>query len=328
MEKKKNNWLMWILLVFLPPIGIIYVWAIKKDFPQNKKIILSIVFALWFVFALANSENDTSDKEEKSKQASQPQIDNYVDINYLELYNNYKTYVDKFVKVSVKVTHVSSDGFNTDEGIDGLTSMITFELTDDQQSLKENDYVTVIGRVDDKILGYLYIKDTIIEETGDSAKNNYDKSQKQYKEKQNKAKEKAQKAEKKQQKKAAQKAKTDKETYIKDCKEYNYKDLLRDPDKYKGKKITLTIQISQKLNGGLFDKNTYYRGYTKGEYDIWMEDEYLISDCRVDDDTKLLDEDIITIYGEFAGIEELERALTGTKDEIPLIKVKYLTLNK
>ena len=50
--KKNRNVLMWILLIFIPPIGIIYMWVSKKEFSMKKKIILSIVFAVWFLIAM------------------------------------------------------------------------------------------------------------------------------------------------------------------------------------------------------------------------------------------------------------------------------------
>lgn len=60
-EKKKNNWLLWILLTFLSPIGIVYMWITKKDFPSKKKIILTIIFGLWFLIILGNTNMSTND---------------------------------------------------------------------------------------------------------------------------------------------------------------------------------------------------------------------------------------------------------------------------
>lgn len=50
--KKNRNVLMWILLIFIPPIGIIYMWVSKKEFSMKKKIILSVIFAVWFLIAM------------------------------------------------------------------------------------------------------------------------------------------------------------------------------------------------------------------------------------------------------------------------------------
>ena len=49
-------------------------------------------------------------------------------------------------------------------------------------------------------------------------------------------------------------------------------------------------------------------------------------DCRIDDSTRLLEDDILTIYGEFAGLQTVTRALTGTKEDVPAIKAYYIDI--
>lgn len=73
-KKKKGNILMWILLVLFPPVGIIYMWIAKKHFTTMKKIILTIIFALWFCFSLfvgndTNSSNTASSPSDESESA-------------------------------------------------------------------------------------------------------------------------------------------------------------------------------------------------------------------------------------------------------------------
>lgn len=121
-------------------------------------------------------------------------------------------------------------------------------------------------------------------------------------------------------------AKKEKQAFIDKCKEYNYKDILRYPDKYKGKKIKVTVKIYQKFGGGLFDGSEYYRSYTNDDYDTWMNNEFVFTDERESDDTKLLEDDIIVIYGTYDGTKKIERALTNTDDEVPIIKAKYITI--
>lgn len=121
-------------------------------------------------------------------------------------------------------------------------------------------------------------------------------------------------------------AKKAKQAFIDKCKEYNYKDILRYPDKYKGKKIKVTVKIYQKFGGGLFDDSEYYRSYTNDDYDTWMNNEFVFTDERESDDTKLLEDDIIVIYGTYDGTKKIERALTNTDDEVPIIKAKYITI--
>jgi len=120
-----------------------------------------------------------------------------------------------------------------------------------------------------------------------------------------------------------------KEDYMKSCKKYDYKKLLRDPDDYIGKRINLKVKISQVMDGGWFDDGTYYRCYTDNEgYDVYFDDEYYIADARTEKDVKLLNDDVITVYGEYIGCESLTRALTGTQDEIPKINMFYVKLHE
>lgn len=117
-----------------------------------------------------------------------------------------------------------------------------------------------------------------------------------------------------------------KEEFIALCQEIPYKTLARYPEDYIGQPIVITVKIEQILNGGFFDDNQYYRVYTNDEYDLWMGDEYFMYDERVDDDMRLLEEDIIKVYAEFLGTETVERALTNTKEEVPAFKAMYIEL--
>lgn len=60
-QNKKSNWLLWVMLIFLPPFGILYMWIAKKELSQQKKKMLSIIFAIWFLFCIvvANMQKTT-----------------------------------------------------------------------------------------------------------------------------------------------------------------------------------------------------------------------------------------------------------------------------
>ena len=118
-----------------------------------------------------------------------------------------------------------------------------------------------------------------------------------------------------------------KEEFISSCQEISYKDLLRNPEIYVGQRIKIVVKIQQVLQGGWLDDNEYYRVQTDNDgYELYLDDEYFMYDYRVDDNTKLLQDDILEIYAEFAGLETVKRALTGTSEEIPAIKAYYVTL--
>jgi len=110
------------------------------------------------------------------------------------------------------------------------------------------------------------------------------------------------------------------------CKEYAYKEIARNPKNFVGEKIVLTVKVYQILEGGLWGEEEYYRAYTNDEYGLWLGDEYIIYDDRLNDDTKVLQDDILKVYGTVAGVKEITRALTGVTEEIPAINMKYLEL--
>lgn len=60
-QNNKSNWLLWVLLIFLPPFGILYMWIAKNEMDQKKKKTLSIVFAVWFLLCVViGSNNETT----------------------------------------------------------------------------------------------------------------------------------------------------------------------------------------------------------------------------------------------------------------------------
>lgn len=125
-------------------------------------------------------------------------------------------------------------------------------------------------------------------------------------------------------KRAEEQAKLDVESYKAQCKkigsEFSYKDLMRYPEEYKGELVTIDLKISQTMDYS----RKYYRCYAdKNGRNAYYGDEYYVSDYRTTDDTKLLDEDIIRVYGTFDGLEVITRALTSTSEEIPKIKMLY-----
>lgn len=117
-----------------------------------------------------------------------------------------------------------------------------------------------------------------------------------------------------------------KDDFIASCQEIPYKTLARNPSDYIGAHIVLKVKVSQIIQGGMFDNNQYYRVYTNDEYNMWLGDEYFMYDSRNDDDTKILQGDILNVYAEFNGVETIERALTGAKEDVLSIKAVYIEL--
>ncbi len=60
-DKKKfyeTKWFLWLFLILFPLIGIILLWVVHKDMKKNKKIILSVIFAIWFIILMVTPSGD------------------------------------------------------------------------------------------------------------------------------------------------------------------------------------------------------------------------------------------------------------------------------
>lgn len=127
--------------------------------------------------------------------------------------------------------------------------------------------------------------------------------------------------------KPTKKPKTKKEIkgdYIKSCKEYSYKKVLRNPDKYIGKKIKVKVKISSVHEKGLLTPTKYYFANSKGDYG-WYGDQYGIFDKRNAEKPKLLEDDIIEVYGEIAEPEETSSLIVNSQ-ELFCIDMKYVKI--
>ena len=115
--------------------------------------------------------------------------------------------------------------------------------------------------------------------------------------------------------------------YKAECQTVDYKELCRYPEKYEGTKIVVKVKVSQIIDANFSGSEKAWRTYTDNSgYGFYADDEYYMLDKRGSDTVKILDDDIINVYGEFTGLEKITRALTSTTDELPRIEVKYADL--
>lgn len=105
--------------------------------------------------------------------------------------------------------------------------------------------------------------------------------------------------------------------YKAECQTVDYKELCRYPEKYEGTKIVVKVKVSQIIDANFSGSEKAWRTYTDNSgYGFYADDEYYMLDKRGGDAVKILDDDIINVYGEFTGLEKITRALTET---IPII---------
>lgn len=112
--------------------------------------------------------------------------------------------------------------------------------------------------------------------------------------------------------------------------ELNYKDVMRNPDNYVGQYFCVTVKVSTVENGSLFSGyDKAYKAYTNDDYNLWLGDLiYLLDnrDAKSEEYIKILEDDIITVYGRFDSLVETKNALNGTKGEEMSLQILYVEL--
>lgn len=110
------------------------------------------------------------------------------------------------------------------------------------------------------------------------------------------------------------------------CKKIEYKELARTAEDIVGTKIKLKGEIQQVAVESEDGVSEYLISVTKDEYDFWSDNVYVYFDTS-NFDTKLLDEDIVVLYGEVAGTETYTSIL-GESITIPKVNAVYVTLKE
>lgn len=114
------------------------------------------------------------------------------------------------------------------------------------------------------------------------------------------------------------------------AQELKYKDIMRNPEKYKGQYFFVTVKILTVENGSLFSSyDKAYKAYTNDEYGFWLGDMiYLLDnrDTKSDEYIRILEDDIIIAYGRFDDLVQTKNALNGTKSEEMSLQLLYVEL--
>lgn len=107
--------------------------------------------------------------------------------------------------------------------------------------------------------------------------------------------------------------------YIEECQPFQYKEFFRYEEKYKGTKVSLVLEVAQVMEDGL---RCYSYAGDSGE----PGDEYIIIDDRAEKDMRILENDTISVWGEYIGTADMTRALTDVAEDLPAVSAKYIEL--
>lgn len=250
----------------------------------------------------ANDKNGTAPKGGEVK-ATPVAVENSTVLYYMDLYENYEQYENQYVTISAPLSYATDDIINVKGDINGVTGMIHIALLEPRTDLKEGDYVTVTGRIENKALGYLYMKDANISATGQEPAKIYEQQKQEY------------------DARVAEREAGIKQEFVNSCQRYGYEELMRYPDTYKDKPIVNTLVVEQVMPGGFLSSEGYRC------YEVGTENEVVLIDDRETMEPKFVEGDTITVYGTYYGTEKMTRLLTGEKISVPCIEFRYADFN-
>lgn len=112
-----------------------------------------------------------------------------------------------------------------------------------------------------------------------------------------------------------------KEDYIDLCISAEYESIARNPNDYKGAYITFKGTVLQVIEGS----TVTLRINQENKNDKWANDTWLITYSPAQNESRILEDDTIIVYGKCLGITSYQSVL-GQKITVPSMKMEYYTL--
>lgn len=111
--------------------------------------------------------------------------------------------------------------------------------------------------------------------------------------------------------------------YKSNCGTVNYTDVARNPNNYIGESVVFkgkVVQIQENGNNVILRVNV-----TEGEYGIWDDTLYIEYKRKSENESRVLEDDIITVYGKMNGIKNYQ-AVMGNQISIPYLLAEYIDI--
>ena len=291
--------------------------------PKSILVVVLIVFAILFVlFVIAGLSSNSDDNSSSVAEVEKIPESEILDFDYLTLYDNYKDYEGKYVRIAGCISSVDPDFITFREGLSGLTGEIYCTMSesaaDEVKNCKEGDYVCIVGKSADKTLKTLNIEECYIDSTNEVARSFYEtmKSKRQAEESEAAAaKEEQERIEKEE---AEAQAAIDEENFKANCQTISYSDIARDSQGLKGQDFTFTGEVIQ-VSG-----NTYRMDVTLDEFGVYSDT--IVFNYDTGDGNRILENDIVTIWGTSKGLLTYTSIL-GAEVTVPEIDAKYVSIN-
>lgn len=122
------------------------------------------------------------------------------------------------------------------------------------------------------------------------------------------------------------KAEQEKQTFIDSCQTYTFEQMARNPQNFKGTKVKLTGEVVQVMADS-YSTNLRVNITKKGNYSTYYTDTIYVVYHPESGEDKILEDDIITIYGTSQG-DCSYKTVMGSEVTLPNIEAKYITIQK
>ena len=132
----------------------------------------------------------------------------------------------------------------------------------------------------------------------------------------------------KEQKEAEEKARKEQEesSFKASCQNYTFEQMARNPDKFKGTNVKLTGEVVQVMEG-LYSNSLRVNITKEGTYTTYYKDTIYVNYVPEEGEDKILEDDIITIYGTARGDYSYTSTI-GATVTLPFVDGKYITIEK
>ena len=117
-------------------------------------------------------------------------------------------------------------------------------------------------------------------------------------------------------------AQAEMEAHMATCASCSYTEISRNPEAYRGQRAVFTGEVIQVM------ESTFYSAYrvnvTRGDYGLWTDTIYVVYYGDTSQN-RFLEDDIVTLYGELAGLETYD-SIFGETITIPRLDAVYVEL--
>lgn len=309
--------------------------------------LLLIVCIFIYIYYLSNNKTIVDDTN-LNKKVTLGRLSFYIDDSWETkeesegntIYEYYYPNEDTMLMVQYDVDEIYEDSSDINEFLDGYVSGLEQEsenITKTTKKIKDidcgiarcyiGDYETVHYIIVNDNEFYVFCfgqKNKIHEQNTELVENIIEKAEIEIETEEEKQEKLQKEAEEKEQKEKAEKQrKQEKEKqFKKECEEYTFEQLARNPDKVRDKKVKVTGEVIQ-VSEGIYT-NGLRVNITKNEYD-WYEDTIYVTYVPEEGKDKILEDDIITVWGTAEG-EYSYTSVMGATVTLPYISAEYLEI--